>query len=84
MVALLIFKMNGKKSKLESAHDTTEFGQERERVFEFPRTQFEVLKHCQRHNGPSTLSPKLELFLKAEKSGNYNLVILLVLLSLKV
>ena len=52
MVALLIFKMNGKKSKLESAHDTTEFGQERERVFEFPRTQFEVLKHCQRHNGP--------------------------------
>ena len=32
-------------------------------------------KHCQRHNGPRILSPKLELSLKAETNANSNLVL---------
>ena len=32
-------------------------------------------KHCQRHNGPRILSPKLELSLKAETSANSNLAL---------
>ena len=33
------------------------------------------LKHCQRHNGPRILSPKLELSLKAETNANSNLAL---------
>ena len=33
------------------------------------------VKHCQRHNGPRILSPKLELSLKAETNANSNLVL---------
>ena len=32
-------------------------------------------KHCQRHNGPRMLSPKLELYLKAETNANSNLAL---------
>ena len=34
-----------------------------------------ILKHCQRHNGPRILSPKLELTQKAETNVNYNLAL---------
>ena len=34
-----------------------------------------INKHCQRHNGPRILSPKLELSLKAETNTNSNLVL---------
>ena len=33
------------------------------------------IKHCQRHNGPRILSPKLELSLKAETNANSNLAL---------
>ena len=33
------------------------------------------VKHCQRHNGPRILSPKLELSLKAETNANSNLAL---------
>ena len=39
-------------------------------------------KHCQRHNGPRILSPKLELSLKAETNANSNLALLAFLHSL--
>ena len=32
-------------------------------------------KHCQRHNGPRILSPKLELSLKGETNANSNLAL---------
>ena len=32
-------------------------------------------KHCQRHNGPRILSPKLEVSLKAETNANSNLAL---------
>ena len=32
-------------------------------------------KHCQRHNGPRKLSPKLELSQKAKTNANYNLAL---------
>ena len=35
----------------------------------------EKYKHCQRHNGPRILSPKLELSLKAETNANSNLAL---------
>ena len=34
-----------------------------------------TLKHCQRHNGPRILSPKLELSLKAKTNTNFNLAL---------
>ena len=42
----------------------------------------ENIKHCQRHNGPRILSPKLELSLKAETNANSNLALLAFLHSL--
>ena len=35
----------------------------------------QVHKHCQRHNGPRILSPKLELSQKAETNANSNLAL---------
>ena len=32
-------------------------------------------RHCQRHNGPRILSPKLGLSQKAETNANYNLAL---------
>ena len=47
-----------------------------------PAFEANINKHCQRHNGPRILSPKLELSLKAETKGNSNSALLAFLHSL--
>ena len=46
------------------------------------RWMADIKKHCQRHNGPRILSPKLELSLKAETKANSNSALLAFLHSL--
>ena len=46
------------------------------------RWMADIQKHCQRHNGPRILSPKLELSLKAETKANSNSALLAFLHSL--
>ena len=53
------------------------------RLHVFPRMlRHKFKKHCQRHNGPRILSPKLELSLKAQTNANSTLALLAFLHSL--